>query len=271
MKKIFISILTILLAILLLPIFLLLFLLLFVPIFYRISITKDGEKIDTKIKVFGKELMQKKEKKDRTIKIFGKEIRFKKSTTKQEIKELEREEEQKKQVQNKKVERQDPDKEKQNEQQQDEDLQGDQFDDDTTTPPKKGLKAKIAGIKQSLTPISIYYGYYQAFRNYPDKQQIVGLTIDLLKKMFRAIKPRHFSLQGEVGIGTFETGMLLGTIFAIKPDLNISGNFTENVINGKIEIKGSLAFYKILAPIAAFLLKRPIRQLIKNGIKIIRR
>ncbi|MCL1996349.1 MAG: hypothetical protein FWG63_09105 [Defluviitaleaceae bacterium] len=92
---------------------------------------------------------------------------------------------------------------------------------------------------------------------------VMGLVMELFKKIFKVIKPKHFTLQAEVGIGIFGTGMLMAVVHAISPsNLDITGNFTERVINVKLQANGRLFLYEIVWPFVAFLFKKPIRQLI---------
>lgn len=102
--------------------------------------------------------------------------------------------------------------------------------------------------------------------NYPHKKHIIRLFKNYLKNLLKAIKPKKLIIHGEIGIGAYETGILLATMAMLAPKLSyhVTGNFTQTVINGRLQAKGKLAPSNILLPTISFLIKKPIRNLIKK-------
>ena len=104
------------------------------------------------------------------------------------------------------------------------------------------------------------------FRNYPNKKEILKLSTDLLKKLIKSLKPKKIKLKGDIGLqDPIQTAILIGiaNIFN-NQNLKITGNFSENVVKLDVYAKGKFAVYKILFPSIGFLLKKPIRKLIKD-------
>lgn len=219
----------IILAVLVVPILLILMpLILFTPIFYHIWAEKDGENINTKIKIFGIEIKQKAEKKKQ-------KVSRKRSETESDF--------------SKEIPKSNP-------------------------PPKKekGVKKKEEKKKKNEKRgyINFLIDILSDLYNYPNKKQILILTLELFKKIIKNIRPKNISIQAEVGVGPFETGMLMAAIAAIAPELsfNIVGNFTDKVINVKLNISGRISLYKLIWPLVAFSLKKPIRRLIMDIIRL---
>ena len=109
--------------------------------------------------------------------------------------------------------------------------------------------------------------------NHPDKDEIIKLSLHLLKKLIRALKPKRFYLKGEIGVKEpHTTGLILSALelLAIK-NVNLTGNFSENVVKLELYIKGKFAFSKLLIPTIAFALKKPIRKQIKLLLKKMKR
>jgi len=105
--------------------------------------------------------------------------------------------------------------------------------------------------------------------DYPNKKEIIMYTYQFLKKIFIHIRPRTFSSYLEFGLDDpSHTGYLLGAIGIISPFLgnsvHIKANFNEKILQGELEARGSFQIGIIIIYLANYLLKKPIREIVKN-------
>ena len=105
--------------------------------------------------------------------------------------------------------------------------------------------------------------------NYPNKKEIIKYTYQFAKRILRHIKPRKFSSDIEFGLeDPSHTGYILAGIGIIKPCLgnsvHIKANFNEKVLNGELKAEGRFQVGIIIIYIASYLLKKPIKEIVKN-------
>ncbi|MCL1935872.1 MAG: hypothetical protein FWF57_05810 [Defluviitaleaceae bacterium] len=127
------------------------------------------------------------------------------------------------------------------------------------------IKNRIFDIKKMFDDIQTIYN---KFKNYHDKDDIIKYTKKFFEKFIKSLKPRKIDLNMEVGIGAYETGILLAVIAIILPKLsyNVVGNFERTMIKGNFYIDGRIRIIKIVTLCVNFYLKKPIRKLIKSFI-----
>ena len=106
---------------------------------------------------------------------------------------------------------------------------------------------------------------------YPDKKEILKLSLLLLKRLLKAIKFRKIKINIDYGLDEpFKTGNVCGIISAIIPflpkrfinDIKILPDFENQLFLANIEIKCKTSLFKILLPIILFISKKPIRKII---------
>ena len=111
-----------------------------------------------------------------------------------------------------------------------------------------------------------------AVLTYPDRKIIMRLAMRFVKKIFRALRPKHFSLKGVLGFNDpATTGIIMGLYAALKSALKwgntaqLFGDFSINNPQTSVDIamRGSVSAARLLRPVIWLLLKKPIRKLIK--------
>ena len=132
---------------------------------------------------------------------------------------------------------------------------------------KKAKKQKKEGFFDNFRNMKEQMDF---FLNYPDKKLIITLSIDLIKKILNNLKPTTFSLKAEIGLEQpHTTGLILAatsqSVF-FTPNIDIVGNFDETIFVYEFKLAGKISLIKIVVPTTRYLLKRPIRKLIKNFI-----
>lgn len=110
---------------------------------------------------------------------------------------------------------------------------------------------------------------FDSVYHYPDRNVLIMLTVEYLKKMFMALKPKVFSVKAEFGMNEpDQVGYILGIAQTIIPfsrlDIRIKGVFDKEVLNGTVCLKGNLYLYRFLFPTVQFLLAKPTWKVIKN-------
>ncbi|NLK21430.1 MAG: DUF2953 domain-containing protein [Epulopiscium sp.] len=129
------------------------------------------------------------------------------------------------------------------------------FKEDTIEEAKEQVEEKDSfGIKELM--------------DYPHKKEVVSHTYELIKNLILHIMPRDFYLHAEFGFkDPSHTGYTLGLIGIIKPyfgnSVHIKGNFDKEIFIGEIKGKGKFSIGVIIGHIIVYLLKKPIKNIIK--------
>ncbi|MCL2396627.1 MAG: hypothetical protein FWC93_01020 [Defluviitaleaceae bacterium] len=97
--------------------------------------------------------------------------------------------------------------------------------------------------------------------------KILGYTVDLLKKILRAMRPKVCRIRGRFGAEEpHATGMVLAAIGAVTLplgiDTQIEGDFDQPILEIDIKIAGYLRLWAIVLPMARYILKPEIRRLV---------
>lgn len=131
-------------------------------------------------------------------------------------------------------------------------------------------KTEENNIKKIFNNINFIIEKVKFLYNYSDRQEIQYLTLQLLKDLLNIAKPKYLKLEGEIGFDSPDTTgyfMALGSIF-IFTDYNISlkGNFDRKIFVAVLDTKGKFRIFSFLKVTIKFILKKPIRSLIKQFI-----
>ena len=108
--------------------------------------------------------------------------------------------------------------------------------------------------------------------NYEFRKPIQKLIIKLVKRLLRALLPKHLKLDIEYGSDDpANTGLVLAwssiLILYFGDNIKVKGNFEQKVINGKVYADGKFTLWQIIYAVAACALSKPIRGIIWNYIK----
>lgn len=129
------------------------------------------------------------------------------------------------------------------------------FSDEPQEGERKGIKDRLAAIRQTASEIE-------------DKKGIAQALARLLKRLIRGILPRGLFLKGTFGTGDpVTTGYLLALagILTAKfgEDIQVSGDFTKECAEDiEVRVQGRIILGGLLWALAAFLLTKPVRRCI---------
>lgn len=95
--------------------------------------------------------------------------------------------------------------------------------------------------------------------SYPDRDLIIKHTINLFKRLLKAVRFEEGIIDGTVGFDRPDmTGYLLaaaGIIQTILPfDINIRGDFEKEILQGKVSVKGSVILWFVFWPVIVYTL-----------------
>ena len=129
---------------------------------------------------------------------------------------------------------------------------------------KSGIFSGIKGI----------YDSYKEFKGLDiSVPLIIKELITLLRRMFKALRPKKFNLDLEIGQETPDvTGITLGAIYVFMTfidtgvyDISVRGNYEKSVINLTSHIKGKIILFLGLLPFIRFCFSKalkPIRKIL---------
>ncbi len=120
-----------------------------------------------------------------------------------------------------------------------------------------------------LSSVKNIYNKFIYLKNYPERDKIIRYTINFIRDLFSAVKPKKFETNIIVGFDDpAVTGKLLGFTAIILEflhfDIYLSGDFENKIFEGVLETRGKTNIFKIAVPTLKYLLKKPIWRLIKN-------
>jgi len=113
---------------------------------------------------------------------------------------------------------------------------------------------------------------YTAIMNHPDRREIQTLTITLLKKLLKVLKPHTFQIFGKFGLNSPDkTGMVLGGLYALHGithfNINVNGDFDNEMIDITAYIADKLNLFQIGYPLVRFALRKKVRPIVFGLIK----
>ena len=116
--------------------------------------------------------------------------------------------------------------------------------------------------------------FLKALLTYNDAKTIIGLTFDLIKRLFRNLKPDIFFTDLLFGFDDpADTGMLLGLyetaagIYPIKRNFVLRGDFERSALSMDLKIRGGASAGSFLGPVIWFCTRKPVFKLIKNNLR----
>ncbi|MCL2398093.1 MAG: hypothetical protein FWC93_08525 [Defluviitaleaceae bacterium] len=139
-------------------------------------------------------------------------------------------------------------------------------DEGLSKPPSQDDKAPT---KDEKTSPKALFTKAKAIWNYPARPQIITLTLQALKKFFRALKPKRFQIHGVIGtddpattayvMGAYEAAM---GILQLHQHIKLYGNYHEKALELDIQAKGRARLGRLLWPFLWLYLKKPVRTVI---------
>lgn len=105
-----------------------------------------------------------------------------------------------------------------------------------------------------------------------DLKGIFDVTILLFKKIFKGLGLKLFQICGIIGLDNpCSTGQAIGLISVVQTfvpfDIDIQGDFENNVLEGSFYIKGKVRISSIVFPVIWYLLKKPVRTVVIDYVK----
>ena len=129
--------------------------------------------------------------------------------------------------------------------------------------PEKG-ESKIKGMFNKLKE---YYGTYKSISG---RTEIIRLTKQLVKRLFRALGIKKFGADGVFSLGSpCNTGRLFGLVSMVKGltalPVNLSADFeSETRFDLRVKISGRTSMFRILLPLIGYIFKKPVWSIIKK-------
>lgn len=143
----------------------------------------------------------------------------------------------------------------------------DDIDPNESSGEKESLKSKVNRIIDScikaLEKVKLVI-------NYPDRDELIRLTIRLLQRWMKALQPDLFQLEGEFGFTDPSlTGKCLGGIamisglFGQMDSVRIKGNFDKSIFVFALYAKGIFTLWSFVWPLAVYVLSKPVWRIVK--------
>ena len=133
--------------------------------------------------------------------------------------------------------------------------------------PKKSLKARFT---ETIDKVKDIWGKFQYYKNHPDRNEIISQAKLLIKRIIMAVMPKQLELSGSYGFeDPSQTGFATGGISIVSqlvhPRIRIHAkpDFTQQVIDLNLLVKGKIIVITILVPVFRFLFCKPVWRLIQ--------
>ena len=128
---------------------------------------------------------------------------------------------------------------------------------------------RLAAINEKLDSIAGKLDEFQGYWYDEKNRKTVRLIGKQLKKIGRHLKPTHFLVEGELGLGDpAKTGKIMGTLYSFYPifrdHIRIDGNYEEQVAKFRLELKGRLRLGIFVEVALRLLLDKNLRHWIKK-------
>ncbi len=150
----------------------------------------------------------------------------------------------------------------------------------TYTNEKSGVSEKIKirltgiynGLRDFAANIKGYADSIQSLNEKYDLRAVIVRTLRLVKKLFKNTGFKVFEINGIIG---FEDPSLTGKLLGIKSaaeciipvNMNIDGDFNEKRLEGSAALSGRTNLFRILFPIAIYILRKPIRPIVIDYVR----
>ena len=128
---------------------------------------------------------------------------------------------------------------------------------------------RLAALDEKLAHIAEKWDEIQGCWYDEKNRKTVRLIGKQLKKIGRHLKPTHFLVEGELGFGDpAKTGKIMGTLYSFYPvfrdHIRIDGNYEEQVMKLRLELKGRLRLGIFVEVALRLLLNKNLRHWIKK-------
>lgn len=134
---------------------------------------------------------------------------------------------------------------------------------------KKSLKEKISAIVDKIKSIKDNVSYYTQLLQESTTKRILQRILDKVAAVLKHIRPRKLEADLLIGTGSPDTtGYLMGAYGVFLPVLgrkiNITPDFTQAVIQGRIDIRGHITVLVLLINACKLIFDKELRILIKK-------
>lgn len=126
-------------------------------------------------------------------------------------------------------------------------------------------KDKKAFIKEKIE-------FFEDLKAKYDLKGIFDVTILLFKKIFKGLGLKLFQICGIIGLDNpCSTGQAIALISVVQTfvpfDVDVQGDFENNVLEGSLYIKGKVRISSIVFPVIWYLLTKPVRTVVIDYVK----
>lgn len=134
------------------------------------------------------------------------------------------------------------------------------------------LKSLADFVKDKKAFIDKNIAFYEDLKAKYDLKAIFNKTILLIKKIFKGLGLKLFQICGIIGLDNpCTTGQVIGLISVIQTfipvDINIQGDFENQILEGSLKIKGKVRLSGILFPIIGYIVTKPVRTVVIDYVK----
>lgn len=134
---------------------------------------------------------------------------------------------------------------------------------------KKSVKEKISAIVDKIKTIKDNVSYYTQLLQEKKTKRVLQRILDKVAAVLKYIRPRKLEADLLIGTGSPDTtGYLMGAYGVFLPvlgrEINITPDFTQAVIQGRIDIRGHITMIVLLFNACKLLFDKDLRILIKK-------
>ena len=156
-------------------------------------------------------------------------------------------------------------------------------DEESEKSPGRNSEEKISGsekrkIKKQKraeiwSKVKSIWSTVKRIKSYPHKKAILKATLNLLKEVINAIKPKRLKIRCLLGLSNpFDTGIALAAISTVKPfvkadQILVEADFENETFEIDIDAKGWFNLLSILLPVIRYIRTKPVWVIVKHVIK----
>lgn len=134
------------------------------------------------------------------------------------------------------------------------------------------LKGILNFTKDKKAFIKEKFEFFEELKAKYDLKGIFDVTILLFKKIFKGLGLKLFQICGIIGLDNpCSTGQAIGLISVVQTfvpfDIDIQGDFENNILEGSLYIKGKVRLSSIVFPVVWYLLAKPVRTVVIDYVK----
>lgn len=134
------------------------------------------------------------------------------------------------------------------------------------------LKGILNFTKDKKAFIKEKFEFFEELKAKYDLKGIFDVTILLFKKIFKGLGLKLFQICGIIGLDNpCSTGQAIGLISVVQTfvpfDIDIQGDFENNILEGSLYIKGKVRLSSIVFPVVWYLLTKPVRTVVIDYVK----